>query len=125
MGRLHNPPHQRAVRRWLRTHGTPAEAYLWPHLKNGQTGYRFRRQHGIGRYIVDFYCHAARLAVELDGGIHDRPGQAAYDAERTAVLASLGVRAIRFSNRDVLADPCAVAVAIAEACASASPHSLP
>lgn len=119
VGRLHDLPRQRAARRWLRSHGTPAEACLWPHLKNGQTGYRFRRQHGIGRYIVDFYCHAARLAVELDGEVHDRPEHAAYDAERTAALASLGVRVIRFRNRDVFADARAVAVAIAEACASA------
>ncbi len=116
MGRLHNRPHQTPARRHLRTHGTPAEARLWTLLRERQVaGYRFQRQFGIGPFIVDFYCRSARLAVELDGGVHDLPAQAAYDAERTAALGRLGVRVLRFENRLVFERPEAVAGAIARA----------
>lgn len=116
MPRLYNRARQTALRQHLRTHGTPAEARLWTLLKNAQVGgRRFRRQFGVGPYILDFYCPSERLAVELDGAAHDGPEHAAYDAARTQHLAAVGVRVVRFENRAVFESPEVVAAAIAAA----------
>ena len=99
----------------LRQALTPPEARLWRCLKNGQlAGLKFRRQRPQGPYILDFYCVAATLAVEIDGAGHDHPDQAAHDRRRTVWLASQGIEVIRFtalSIRDNLED---VLVAIRE-----------
>ncbi len=116
MGHLFNRSWQTPLRQHLRTHGTLAEACLWPLLKNdGAGGLRFRRQYGVGPYVLDFYCPSARLAVELDGRVHDAPAQAAYDAERTRHLAAVSIRVIRFENRAVFEAPDAVVAAIVAA----------
>jgi very-short-patch-repair endonuclease len=64
-------------------------------------GLKFRRQHPVGPYILDFYCVAARLAVEVDGMRHDEPDQIIHDRKRTAWLATRGIRVIRIAARDV------------------------
>jgi len=89
--------------RELRRKATDAEKYLWSLLRNRQlAGYKFRRQHPLGRFVLDFYCHEAKLCVELDGGQHAEPAQADYDRERTVWLNREGIRVIRFWNTDVL-----------------------
>jgi very-short-patch-repair endonuclease len=89
--------------RQLRANHTRAELLLWAHLRRRRLGgLWFRRQQPIGRYIVDFYCHAARLAIELDGSQHAEPAQLASDRARDAFLASLGLRILRFTNAEVL-----------------------
>ncbi len=89
--------------RALRRSMTDAEQRLWHHLKNRQLdGFKFRRQHPTGRYVLDFYCDDAKLAIELDGGQHADPARAAHDDERTRWLAREGVRVVRFWNNDVL-----------------------
>jgi very-short-patch-repair endonuclease len=89
--------------RELRRNATDAEKYLWSLLRNRQlAGYKFRRQHPLGRFVLDFYCHEAKLCVELDGGQHAETAQAEYDRERTAWLNQEGIRVIRFWNTDVL-----------------------
>ena len=76
---------------------TPPEARLWRCLKGHKLGgYKFRRQHPIGPYILDFYCAAARLAVEVDGAVHDNPDQMARDRRRAAWLARQGVSVLRY-----------------------------
>jgi very-short-patch-repair endonuclease len=86
--------------RHLRHRLTPAEARLWQALKNRQLGnLRWRCQHPIGRFIVDFYCPSRRLVVEVDGGIHQQ--QQDYDAARTEHLQEYGYTIIRFSNEAV------------------------
>ena len=91
----------------LRKKSTDTENALWNLLRNRQlTGYKFRRQAPIGKYIVDFLCFERNLVVELDGGQHQE--QADYDAERTRVLESGGYRVIRFWNNLVLEDTDAV-----------------
>ncbi len=65
-------------------------------------GWKFRKQHPIGSFILDFYCHSAKLGIELDGGYHDTPEQIVYDANRTAVLESAGVKIIRFRNEQII-----------------------
>ena len=99
---------RRALRRAL----TPAETRLWSLLRSRRTGPKWRRQYSAGVYILDFYCPALRLAAELDGPSHDGAEAQAYDAERTAYLASLGIRVLRFANRAVFAAPAAVLEAI-------------
>ncbi len=85
----------------LRIKMTPEEVILWERLKGKQIcNTRFRRQHPINRFIVDFYCHAAKLVVELDGGIHLQ--QKEYDEERTQILNEFGIDVIRFLNSDIL-----------------------
>jgi very-short-patch-repair endonuclease len=85
----------------LRQNLTPAEQILWQHLRNRKLhGLKFRRQHPIGRFIVDFYCPESRLIVELDGEIHDR--QFEYDTARTEQLQAYGDRVLRFQNQEVL-----------------------
>lgn len=114
MGRLYNRRSQNGIRRHLRAVSTPSEVALWQRLRRSRLcGRRFRRQHGVGPYVLDFYCAAERLAVELDGTVHDTPGQRVYDAERTAHLESVGIRVIRFDNEAVRLDVEAVLGAIA------------
>ena len=98
-----------------RHHQSPAEAKLWKVLRNHNVeGRKFRRQHPIGPYIVDFYCHEARLVVELDGRSHD--AQINYDAARTAWLESQGYQVIRFVNAQVMKDIVSVVEGIRLAC---------
>ena len=102
------------IRRHLRTHGTPAEAALWLRIQRRQLlGRRFRRQHSVGPYILDFYCPSEQLAVELDGAVHDDPARRAYDAERTRHFKAEGIRVVRFENRMVFENPEAVLAAVA------------
>jgi len=90
----------------LRRNLTPAEAKLWTFLKNSQVeGSKFRRQYGVGWTILDFYCPAARLAIELDGQVHEGPLAQANDAERTRFLSECGIEVMRFENRLVFEHP--------------------
>jgi very-short-patch-repair endonuclease len=88
--------------RGMRHEPTPAEAKLWQHLRGGQLGVKFRRQHSIDRYIADFVCLSHKLIVELDGSGHLEPDQADYDQGRSALLAEMGYRILRFSNAQAL-----------------------
>jgi very-short-patch-repair endonuclease len=97
------PPELLDFARELRKEQTDAENLLW-HLLRGRRfcGFKFRRQYPIGGYILDFYCHAAKLAIELDGGGHTSEEQRLYDAERTKVLEGAGLCVLRFWNNEVL-----------------------
>ena len=91
-----------ARRRLLRRNATIAEQALWRLLRSRQLdGYKFRRQQEAGPYILDFYCAAKQIAVEVDGAQHYTPDGLAADAERTAHLAALGIRVLRFTNVEV------------------------
>ena len=101
--------------RFMRQNPTPAERILWRRLRHKQVGgFRFRRQHPIGQFIVDFYCATARLVIEIDGSIHDAPEQREYDAARQAHLEEIGLRVLRFSNAEVINETDAVVEIIAE-----------
>lgn len=95
--------------REMRHPQTPAEATLWRALRNRQTGFKFRRQHPIDRFIVDFYCAQAKLLIEVDGASHLQPNQEEYDKVRTKYLEELGYKVIRFTNDDVRYNTHAVA----------------
>lgn len=86
----------------LRTNTTLAERRLWGKLSREQTGHRFRRQHPINHYIVDFVCLKQNLVIELDGGQHNDEEHQSYDEERTALLNQLGYHVLRFWNHEVL-----------------------
>jgi len=104
--------------RELRVRLTDAEQLLWHLLRNRSfCGYKFRRQHPLGRYILDFYCHEELLAIELDGCGHGVEEQALYDAERTRDLAGAGIRVLRFWNSQVLTETESVLTALFEALA--------
>ena len=95
-----NNINQKDKRRSLRNNATPVEAELWRVLKGRQVGgYKFRRQQGIGPYILDFYCPELLLCVELDGGSHDFKYE--YDEQRSAYLKEQGICVIRFSNDQI------------------------
>ena len=92
---------------------TPAESTLWQALRGRQLqGLKFRCQHPVGRFIVDFYCPSLKLVIEVDGGIHDR--QQVYDRARTEHLETFGYRVLRFNNDEVLKDLSAVLEKIVE-----------
>jgi very-short-patch-repair endonuclease len=114
MRKLHNIDDLKPARRHLRAALTPAEAALWNILQRAKLrGRKFRRQHSIGCYIVDFYCPSEKLAVELDGAAHDGSAQAAHDEMRRRFLESVGLRVLRVENRQVFENPDAVLAWIA------------
>jgi len=87
----------------LRNHPTEAETFLWNHLSSIED-IRFKRQHPILYFIADFYCHKAKLIIEVDGGYHTIPEQYLYDKNRDNELSELGLKVIRFTNEQVLFD---------------------
>ncbi len=88
-----------SFRRALRKKSTWAEKLMWSWLRNRRfSHYKFRRQHPIGEYILDFYCEEARLNIELDGFQHGCPEQLSHDQQRTRYLESLGIKTLRFWN---------------------------
>ena len=100
--KIHNEERLKVIRRALRSNATSAEAVLWKFLqKNQLRGRKFRRQHSIGPYVVDFYCPAEQLAIELDGEVHNDPGRREYDGEREAYLRDQDIRGVRFENKEV------------------------
>jgi len=103
--KIHNEKRLKAVRRDLRNNAMPAEARLWECLKQRRLqGRKFRRQHSIGAYVVDFYCPAEKLVVELDGAPHQDALRRVYDAERASYLVEQGLQIVRFDNRTVFED---------------------
>jgi very-short-patch-repair endonuclease len=91
--------------RRLRSAATRAERHLWQYLRRRQlAGYRFRRQHPMGPFVVDFICLERRLVIELDGEVHDHPTQIDHDIARQDWLEGQGCRILRFRNDDVLHD---------------------
>lgn len=102
----HNAPVLKTRRRELRANLTPAEALLWHHLQRSRLeGRKFRRQHSVGPFVLDFYCPSERLAVELEAAAHDHDPATHRDVLRTTYLAATGVRVIRFENQDVVRNP--------------------
>jgi very-short-patch-repair endonuclease len=86
----------------LRKNMTDPEKKLWGYLKTKPMGYKFRRQHPIAIYILDFYCHQLRLSIEVDGGYHLSKEQREIDKKRTNFLKSVGITEFRFTNQDIL-----------------------
>src|SRR3989441_5779171 len=91
-----------AIARQLRRAASPAERYAWSLLRNrGILGLKFRRQHVLHGFIVDFYCASERIVIEVDGNVHDPERRQVYDRARDEFLEAAGNRVIRVSNKDV------------------------
>ena len=120
-------PETRIARaRELRGRQTRAEAVLWQYLRASRLdGLRFRRQHPVDRYFVDFACLSLKIIIELDGGIHDEDGQQLYDYHRQQAIEALGWSILRFTNDQVTGDLPAVLDAIrdhAKLAGAVTPH---
>ena len=110
------PPRLIKLARTLRRGQANAEEVLWQLVRRRGMGVKFRRQHPLVTFVLDFYCHQLRLAVEVDGGQHAAPTGRASDARRTAALEAREIRVLRFSNLEVLKETTAVADALWYAC---------
>lgn len=88
----------------LRANTTESENKLWDYLKTKPNGLKFRRQHTFNLYILDFYCHKLRLAIEIDGGYHFTRQQQEKDRDKTLEISKYNVDVIRFTNIDVIDD---------------------
>ncbi|HLD20753.1 MAG TPA: endonuclease domain-containing protein [Patescibacteria group bacterium] len=99
--KIFNRRDRKDFRRENRREMNDVEVTLWNHLRNGQIGHKFRRQHSVGPYVVDFYCPAKRLVIEVDGDTHFEPDAVEYDLRRDEFLRSQGLGVIRFTNLEV------------------------
>ena len=97
---------------------TDAEIVLWMHLRTGMNGCKFRRQHPIECYVVDFYCHKKKLVIEVDGSIHNDPTVSLEDELRQQSLLDWGYKILRFTNQQVLNSIENVLIEISRATAS-------
>jgi len=97
-----NKKELKGLRQNLRNNMPPAERILWSQLKGGQLDkYKFRRQHSIDEFVLDFYCPQAGLAIEIDGDSHYETDKPKYDLERSRKIESHGIKIIRFTNTEV------------------------
>ena len=123
MSKVLNPNRTKDLRRKLRRNQTDAEKILWNYLRNRKFGgYKFYRQYGVGNYIVDFYCPACRLVIELDGGQHNEENIEKLDDLRTDKIEMLGSKVIRFWNNEVIENTEGVLEVINEYLESNSPQ---
>ena len=111
-----------SFRRSLRRNASDAERLLWYLLRREFPTARWRRQHGFGHYVLDFFSSALRLAVEADGGQHFTDEGLAYDARRDAYLLARGITVLRFTDREILLAPGRVMEAIAHRMDRATAH---
>jgi very-short-patch-repair endonuclease len=100
--RIFNRQQQKLQRQQLRANMPMPEKILWAKIRNQQLGVKFRRQHGIGRYIVDFYCPEYALVIELDGDSHYQDDAQEYDTIRDEFMRSIDLQVLRFTNIDVM-----------------------
>ena len=108
-----------------RNNPTEAESVLWEALRGKGLGDKFRQQHIIADFIVDFFCYDKNLVIEVDGGYHNYPQQMKLDAERTKALEALGYIEIRFTNEEILCDTDRVLKVISNFCAALPSKSHP
>lgn len=93
---------QKPFRQELRNNPTRSEELLWMQLKGKQlSGFKFRRQHGVGVYVVDFYCPELKLAIEIDGPQHFTESGVEYDLRRQKLIESFGIKFLRFTDDEV------------------------
>ena len=102
----HNKPQLKQNRKELRNNGTSTEATLWLHLKKKQLGgYKFRRQHSVGNFILDFYCPEKQFAIELDGAHHFTVEGQEYYKNRDAYLKEQGITVLHIENKHIFNTP--------------------
>ena len=103
--KIHNLKVMKSRRKQLRNNASKAEILLWEYLKESQlAGRKFRRQHSIKYFVLDFYCPSEKLNIELDGDSHNPKDQIIYDIERDEFLSVLDIKVIRIKNERVLSN---------------------
>jgi very-short-patch-repair endonuclease len=123
---LKQSPKSTRIARSLRDQESWGERMMWSWLRSRRfADYRFRRQHPCGSHFLDFYCHEAKLNIEVDGHQHGLPAQQAADAARDAYLESLGIKVLRFWNSRLRPDKEVIRHAIWHALQGRAPHPLP
>ena len=105
----------------LRAQMAKSELLLWEYLRSNPLGFKFKRQHPMASYILDFYCHRRRLSIEIDGKNHRLVEQKMKDSERTKYLISIGIIELRFNNDEVIYDIHSVIIKINKALSTDSP----
>jgi very-short-patch-repair endonuclease len=110
--KLFNKAHFKNRRQLLRKNPTDPEKTFWQVVRDQQLGVKFRRQHGIGHYIADFYCAEHQLVIELDGGSHFTDEGQQYDLVRDAFFRANGLRVLRFTNQQIIQELDSVVVAV-------------
>jgi len=97
---------EKEKRRQLRKDQTFCEKIVWIYLRNRKTlGYKFRRQYSVDKYVIDFFCPELKLAVEIDGNVHNKPDQKEYDIKRQEYLEKFGITFVRITNDELLGNP--------------------
>lgn len=97
----YNDPSLKNIRQKLRRESTKSERVLWSCLSGGKLGYKFRRQYGVGKFILDFYCPELRLCIEIDGITHEDESQFDKDFLRESYIKSQGIKVLRFTSKEV------------------------
>ena len=105
MTKHYNRKSEQEKRRTLRNKMTYCENIIWIHLRKKQLGYRFLRQYSVDQYIIDFYCPKLKLAVEIDGDVHDLPDQKVKDIKRQEYLETYNIKFVRIKNEEFLGNP--------------------
>ncbi|MBZ0180486.1 MAG: endonuclease domain-containing protein [Melioribacteraceae bacterium] len=106
MTKLYNRQQEKEKRRELRQNETIAETNMWSQLRNrGCLSLKFKRQFSIGKYIIDFYCPEYKIAIELDGNVHELEDIKKYDAKSQKYLEDYGIHFIRITNNEYLGNP--------------------
>ncbi|HMN47871.1 MAG TPA: endonuclease domain-containing protein [Ignavibacteriaceae bacterium] len=100
-----NKTSEKEKRRKLRKDQTFCEKIMWTYLRDRKTlGYKFRRQYSVDHYVIDFYCPELKLAIELDGSIHDEPDQIEHDKHRQDYLEKFGITFLRITNDELMSN---------------------
>ena len=118
----HEPGTVQRARKLRRAMSLP-EVLLWKHLRGKPMGVKFRNQHPCGAFVADFYCHQARIVIEIDGISHDMGDQPEFDAHRDLFLVESGLKVVRIPATEVLRDPVAVAESLVALCLDTPPPS--
>jgi len=105
MTKHYNKKSEQEKRRLLRNNMTYCEKIVWIHLRKKQLGYRFLRQYSVDHFVIDFYCPVLKLAIELDGDVHELPEQIDYDKARQKYLEAFGIEFVRITNEEFLSNP--------------------
>jgi very-short-patch-repair endonuclease len=106
MTKHYNKKELKETRRHLRKNKTYTEKIVWMYLRDRQMdGYKFRRQYSVDQFVIDFYCPKLKLAIEIDGSIHNEPDQKEYDVKRQEYLETFGIKFLRLTNEEIDSNP--------------------
>ena len=105
MTKHYNKKSEQEKRRLLRKNMTYCEKLVWTYLRKKQYGYRFLRQYSVDQFVIDFYCPRLKLALEIDGSVHEEPDNKEYDIKRQEFLETFGIKFLRLTNDEINGNP--------------------